>query len=351
MLEFFYRNNRQKIITLDQGGSAYMIRKFAAGLLSVSAAVCLWSGSASANVNYDKLLPVAKKYIGVPYKYGGTSESGFDCSGYIYTVFKTLGISTPRTTKELAFAGAAVDRNNLRVGDIVLFDTLGSGVSHAGIFIGNDEFIHSSSSKGIIISSLNDPYYWKSRYRGARRVLSYSLSVGQFRDMAANHWAYPVVNKLAKEDLVQGYENSYFKPQDLISRAEVAAMLAEAFDLRMNNRSGSFPDVPASHWAVGVVNAVYQEGIFKGNGANQFKPSDSLTRGQMAAIISRAYGLKAPATPRSFTDVPASHWAYQDVQKLAASGITTGYEDGSFKPEQFVTRSQFAAFLYRAQYQ
>lgn len=325
-----------------------MIRRILIGIVSTFGIFLLSTGSAFAETNYDKLLPIAKKYIGVPYKYGGTTAGGFDCSGYINTVYKEMGITLPRTTKKLATAGSFVERGSLRVGDIVIFNTTGSGPSHAGIYIGNDEFVHSSSSKGVMVSSLNDPYYWKGKYIGARRVLSYDLAVGQFRDVGKDHWANQIVSKLAQEDLVLGYEKSYFKPQDNITRAEVAAMLAEAFDLKVNNRSGSFPDVSSDHWAVGVVNAVYAEGIFKGNDSNQFRPGDSLTRGQMAAIIARAFGLKAPATTRLISDVPPSHWAYQDVQKLAAAGITTPYEDGSFKPEGHVTRSQFAAFLSRA---
>lgn len=327
-----------------------MFRRILVGIVSSIALSSIFIGSASAATNYDKLLPIAKKYLEVPYKYGGTTANGFDCSGYINVVYKELGISLPRTTKELATTGKYVERSHLRVGDIVIFNTSGSGPSHAGIYIGNDEFIHSSSSKGVSIASLNDPYYWKSKYIGARRVLSYDLDVGQFRDVQNNHWAHTVVNKLAKEDLIVGYENSYYKPQDYITRAEVAAMLAEAFELKVNNRSGNFPDVSSSHWAVGVVNAVYNKGIFKGNGANQFRPNDALTRGQMAAIISRAYDLKTPASAVNISDVPSSHWAYYDVQKLVAAGITVPYDDGSFKPDEHVTRSQFAAFLSRAMY-
>lgn len=328
-----------------------MYRRLILGMVSTFAILFLWTGVAAAATNYDKLLPVAKKYIGVPYSYGGTSVKGFDCSGYIYTVFKELGMNLPRTTSGLATAGSSVDRSDLRIGDIVLFNTFGSGPSHAGIYIGDNEFIHSSSSKGVSVSNLNDPYYWKDKYIGARRVLSYDLGVGEFKDIDNSHWVFSAVNKLAKEDILLGYEDSYFQPQDYISRAEVAAMLAESFELKVNDRSSNFSDVSTYHWGVGAINAVLEEGIFKGNDSNQFRPEDALKRGQMAAIISRAFDLKAPSTPTEFTDVPSDHWAYTDIQKLAASGITVGYPDGSFKPDGYVTRSQFAAFLYRAMYE
>jgi murein DD-endopeptidase / murein LD-carboxypeptidase len=307
----------------------------------------LGKSEASAQSNYDRLIPVAKKFIGVPYAWGGTSASGFDCSGYIITVYKELGISLPRTSSSMYGVGTAVKKSELRVGDLVFFNTYGSGVSHAGIYIGEDEFIHASTS-GVTISTINDPYYWKSRYIGAKRVLSYNEEVGQFQDISHSNWVYSAVNKLAQENIVLGYENSYFKPNDYIKRSEVAGLMAEAFDLKMNNRSKTFKDVSASHWAVGAVNAVYTEGIFEGNNQS-FKPDDYLTRGQMAAILVRAFDLNGTSS-KSFTDVPTSHWAHSYVNKLAASGITTGYDNGTFKPENHVTRAQFAAFLHRALY-
>jgi len=119
----------------------------------------------------QKIVDTAKQYLGVPYVWGGSSPSGFDCSGLVQYVFKAHGISLPRTTKEQWTVGTAISKSQLKVGDLVFFaNTYTSGISHVGIYVGNNQFIHASSSKGVIISSL-DNSYWASHYYGARQIL------------------------------------------------------------------------------------------------------------------------------------------------------------------------------------
>ncbi|WP_110112570.1 C40 family peptidase [Bacillus sp. CGMCC 1.16541] len=297
-------------------------------------------------VNYDKIIPAAKKYMNIPYRYGGTAPTGFDCSGYIQYVYNEAGIKLPRTTVDMYRVGQAVSKANLRVGDLVFFNTTGRIPSHAGIYIGDNEFIHSSSSKGISISNLNDPYYWGKKYIGARRVLSYPLAQGQFKDINTSYWAHHEIKTLANNDIVQGYQGSYFKPHDTITRAEVAALLAKSFDLPMSNRKQTFKDVPTNHWAVGAINALHAKGIMNGDNNGNFRPNDRLTRAQLSKVLVEAFHLQK-TTATTFTDVPSTHWANDYVNQLAASGITTGYDDGSFRPETKVNRAQFATFLYR----
>lgn len=125
------------------------------------------------NSNDSNIVATAKRYIGTPYRFGGTSPSGFDCSGFVQFVYGQHGISVPRTTTSQAGAGTTVSRRDLKAGDLVIFsNTYRAGPSHAGIYIGNGDFIHASSgsnSRGVTISNLNQNYY-NSRFSYGRRV-------------------------------------------------------------------------------------------------------------------------------------------------------------------------------------
>ena len=124
----------------------------------------------SVNTTADQIIATAKKYIGVPYLWGGTTPSGFDCSGFLQYVFRQNGINLLRTSKQQYTMGVWVSKANLQKGDLVFFQTGSNGISHVGMYIGNGQFIHASSSNGVTISSLNNSY-WVRTYYGARRVL------------------------------------------------------------------------------------------------------------------------------------------------------------------------------------
>ncbi len=118
-----------------------------------------------------QIVATAQTLMGIPYVFGGTTTSGFDCSGLVQYVFKMHGVTIPRLADEQYNLGKSAKRNQLTVGDLVFFTTYTAGVSHCGIYIGDGKFLHASSSKGVNIDSL-DNEYWKARFVGARKVVS-----------------------------------------------------------------------------------------------------------------------------------------------------------------------------------
>lgn len=122
----------------------------------------------------DRIIKTAKEYLGIRYKWGGTSAKiGFDCSGFTMAVFRQHGINLPRSSSRQSRVGKPVEKNQLKSGDLVFFSTgFGKKISHVGIYIGNGTFIHASTrDKCIRLANMAKPYYRK-RYQGARRVIS-----------------------------------------------------------------------------------------------------------------------------------------------------------------------------------
>lgn len=125
--------------------------------------------------NGRRVITLAANYLGVPYKYGGTSPSGFDCSGFVQYVFKQVKINLPRTAAGQYQVGTAVDKQSLQSGDLVFFKRNGAAnIDHVGIYTGNGNFIHSSSprSGGVIYSSIYDKGYYQNYYVGAKRIIN-----------------------------------------------------------------------------------------------------------------------------------------------------------------------------------
>ena len=113
---------------------------------------------------------MAEEFIGTPYRSGGTTPNGVDCSGLTFAVYRQIGIKLPRTSHAQARAGSHIDRDQLRPGDLVFFGS-GSSINHVGIYAEDGEFIHASTrSRSVRFDSLDNKYF-RNRYVGARRVL------------------------------------------------------------------------------------------------------------------------------------------------------------------------------------
>lgn len=124
----------------------------------------------------DNILSEAESYLGTPYRFGGTSRSGIDCSAFVLSVFgAAAGMNLPRVAAQQSQEGDSVEKTELQKGDLVFFSHRGSRISHVGIVEevtpeGEVKFIHAATSKGVMVSSLDDSY-WGPKFKFAKRIV------------------------------------------------------------------------------------------------------------------------------------------------------------------------------------
>ena len=172
-------NTKVEVISTNNGWSkikegsttGYVSAKYLSDSQTSSSAS---SNTTSTSTSASKLVSYAKSLLGKPYVWGAQGPSSFDCSGFTYYVFKNCAnITLPRTSVDQSTYGITVSKSNLKVGDLVFFDTDGANdgnVSHVGIYIGSNQFIHSSSTKGkVVISDFTN--YYNNAFVRAKRVL------------------------------------------------------------------------------------------------------------------------------------------------------------------------------------
>ena len=118
------------------------------------------------------IIETALALRGTPYRNGGSEPArGFDCSGLVQWVFAQHGTALPRETREQYAAGASIDEDDVRPGDLVFFETVSAGPSHVGIALGDGNFVHAPSSRGVVrVESYRRSTYWAERWLGARRI-------------------------------------------------------------------------------------------------------------------------------------------------------------------------------------
>ena len=116
------------------------------------------------------VIAMALSFRGTPYRNGGSDPSGFDCSRFIQYVFAQMGLALPREVHEQYKVGKKLDEDDLKPGDLVFFHTVSKGASHVGLMVGDDQFVHAPSSKGVVRVEHLSSSYWAPRFVGGRRV-------------------------------------------------------------------------------------------------------------------------------------------------------------------------------------
>lgn len=127
-------------------------------------------GAVTTDATQTRLEEHFATWRGTPYRMGGLNNRGIDCSGFVYITYRDVfGVTLPRTTQLLAKTGSEIPRQQIRMGDLLIFKT-GKKQKHVGIYVGNGKFLHASTSKGVIASNMNSDY-WSDAFRQSRRVL------------------------------------------------------------------------------------------------------------------------------------------------------------------------------------
>ncbi|SCM92972.1 Uncharacterized protein BCF24048_01359 [Bacillus cereus] len=171
----------------------------------------------------------------------------------------------------------------------------------------------------------------------------------EFKDLPKGHWSEKAINHLAKEKLFVGYGNGKFGFGDNITRGQVAVLIQKYLKLERNlEQKAKFTDTKGNAYE-GAIEAVAQAGIMTGYDNGQFRPDGVLTRYEMSVVLQKVFQLNGnEKSVESFIDVPTGHWAEGYVKTLADNNISKGDGKGNFLGDDFVTREQYAQFLYNA---
>ncbi|OKL37033.1 S-layer homology domain-containing protein [Domibacillus mangrovi] len=168
-----------------------------------------------------------------------------------------------------------------------------------------------------------------------------------FKDVPDGYRFYEEIDYLSDAEIITGFQDGSFKPDQAVTRAQAAILIGKTFELDGTKRKTSFSDVNSSNTASGYIESAVDEGIISGFPDGTFRPGQTVSRGQLAILLTRAFELSDSASV-TFKDVSSSSAAYPYIGKIIAAGITAGYPDNTYRPNTAVTRGQFAAFMARA---
>lgn len=171
-------------------------------------------------------------------------------------------------------------------------------------------------------------------------------SGGQFRDVPEDHAHHDSIEAVADAGVVVGYPDGTYRPENDVTRGQVATILATAAHMETDGEP-PFRDVPSDHEHAHGITALAEWDVVQGYPDGTYRPEQSIDRGQMATVLATAYNLEAEGDP-PFDDVDSDHPHAEGIAAVAEHDIAEGYDDGTYRPSEPVNRGQTATFLHRA---
>jgi len=193
----------------------------------------------------------------------------------------------------------------------------------------------------------------------AKEAVAAAIAAGfLFSDVTLEQWAFDEIGACVRAGIVGGYPDGTYRPGLPVTRDQMAVFISRALAggdslVPTGPPTATFSDVLTGHWAFRYVEYAVDNGVVAGYSDGTYRPTETVTRDQMAVFVARAMvggDEYVPTGPVSatFPDVPTDHWAYKHVEYIAAEGVTRGYPDGTYRPEVAVTRDQMAVYVQRA---
>jgi hypothetical protein len=205
------------------------------------------------------------------------------------------------------------------------------------------ELVHPISPGTYYVKLSADANYREQVYRISAKIDSL---ISGYIDIAG-HWAQQAMEELSSSQIVSGYGDYTFRPERPVTRAEAVSMLVRAFGYT-KHKTIVFVDLPNTFWAYDAISLGAQAGIIQGYPDNTVRPDQPLTRIEMAVLFANAMKISGKQRGNQpFEDVRTDHWATPILKQMKAEGWITGFEDGTYRPDQWSTRAEFAVMLTR----
>lgn len=291
--------------------------------------------SALADTDYslDTVTPDGKQTVTIKRSYLATLSNG-DVLTFVFSAGKFAKLKITVTTQEVSIPGSNPGSN-----PVTPTPTPGPA---AGSGTGTGSAVQTPTpEKPILKSTLVNAEQTKAK-------LQQALQANQpvsFSDVPQTHWAAKAIRLASQLGIVEGMLNGEFKGSNQVTRAEFTAMIVRTLGIDTTGAAGSFSDTKG-HWADAYITGLQRAGIVNGAGNGKFNPNQEITRAEMAAILARVLDMSAPASAAQFSDL-SNHWAADSIEQLSRAGIVSGMGDGKFAPNDTATRNQSVTIIMR----